>query len=414
MKVVDIREHHVGRIATPVEGVDQLLVDVGAVVRRLILFEQCTIESIRLKEVPALVSVFGFRGLMTLIESGVLRVICDAMTTGQIGQLDGLELTRSRGGPLPPRAYHLAAIGIARDGADGERFVHEVLQEVHKAPLSLKEAIRLKKELVGKLLVYPPAAALAGVDETVAEILEHHSWIWSAIRRVVQAETAADLGPPPAFEVEGLGHDGDFRIDAHLQDRLGLGEVDEHRLVERALLGAAGVNQRIELMRSLNAVTGFQDSEFPFFEDKLNFLMRQIAPDVQEQRFDRIVEIAGLPTLTPLPASATVDADKLLKLRNGEECRELRAWLRKVDAETDEEISRRFEALRGRMAEVVEGAPGRTIRFVVTSGAGMIPVLGPALGPALSAVDTFLLEKLVGRPGPAVFLAKHYPSIFGD
>src|SRR3989442_1188631 len=130
---MDIREHHFGPISTPVEGSEEVTVDVGALVRRLVLFEQCTLESIRLKEVPALVSAFGYGGFMTLIESGAVEIICDAMTAGQIGQTADLEATRVRGGPLPLGGYHLAAVGIPKDGPGRDEYVHGALQHVHNA-----------------------------------------------------------------------------------------------------------------------------------------------------------------------------------------------------------------------------------------------------------------------------------------
>jgi hypothetical protein len=36
---------------------------------------------------------------------------------------------------------------------------------------------------------------------------------------------------------------------------------------------------------------------------------------------------------------------------------------------------------------------------------------GPCVKPI---IPTFLVDNLIGRPGPAIFLAKHYPSIFVD
>ncbi len=142
--------------------------------------------------------------------------------------------------------------------------------------------------------------------------------------------------------------------------------------------------------------------------------MRQMDPEGHEGRFKRIVAIAGLPSFEAAPAGTTVDVDRLLKLRDADERREFRAWLRGVDSETDDEISQRFDSVRRRVASAVGSGAGRTIRFLVTTLAGAIPVAGPIVGPALDAGDTFLVDRVIGRPGPAVFLARHYPSIFVD
>ncbi len=101
-------------------------------------------------------------------------------------------------------------------------------------------------------------------------------------------------------------------------------------------------------------------------------------------------------------------------MNNPPECRELRNWLRNIDAETDEEIDNKFDSLRERMSWLLEGSGGKSARFLVTSGAGAIPVAGLIVGPALTAADSFLLERLIGKPGPITFLSKRYPSIFKE
>jgi hypothetical protein len=188
----------------------------------------------------------------------------------------------------------------------------------------------------------------------------------------------------------------------------------EHKLVARGILAVAGMNQRIHFMESFEAVTGFQAEEVPLFEKKLSFILRHVDPDAQEQRFERIATIGGLPGVDGLPAGTTINVDRLLKLRDDAECRELRRWIRNVDSETDEEINARFESVREQLASAIDSRAGKTVRFLVTSGAGLIPVVGPVVGVALSAGDSFLLEKIIGKPGPATLLSKHYRSIFED
>jgi hypothetical protein len=380
----------------------------------LILFEQCTIESIMLKEVPALISVFGVEGLLRLLDSGAVRIICDAMTVGQIGQTAILQSAAARGGPLPLGSYRLATVGVPLDGPGREDYLHIALQEVHKAKISPKEAKRVKLALVPRLQTYSTDAANAGVEDTRAELLQHHPGAWDAIRHTVLKETGTDLAPKPEFEVEDLGQDGAFRISTSLTTKHGMPLQQAHKLVERSILGVAGMNQRIRFMESFGAVTGFQADEIPLFESKLSFLLCQVDPDAQEQRFDRIATIGGLPGVDGLPAGTTVDVCRLLALRDDAECQELRRWIRNVDSETDDEINAQFESVRKRLASVVDSHGGRAVRFVVTAGAGLIPIIGVGAGPILSAGDAFLLEKIIGRPGPATFLSKHYRSIFED
>jgi hypothetical protein len=286
------------------------------------------------------------------------------------------------------------------------------LQEVHKADIPFKEAKKVKLALASRLLTYSPDAASAGIADTVEDFIRHHPVVWEAIRCAVKMETGIDVGTDSGYAVEHLGHNGDIRVSTSLVSKDGMSEEQQHKFVERGVITVANLNQRIRFMESFEAVTGFQADEVPFFEKKLSFIMRQLDPDVQERRFERVVTIGGLPGVSDLPAGSVIDVDRLLKLRDDAECRELRSWIRNVDSETDEEINARFKSVRARVASVVESKSGKVVRFLATSGAGAIPVIGIGAGPLISAADTFLLEKVIGKPGPATFLSKNYPSIF--
>jgi hypothetical protein len=49
---------------------------------------------------------------------------------------------------------------------------------------------------------------------------------------------------------------------------------------------------------------------------------------------------------------------------------------------------------------------------VIEQGVGNIPVAGMAAGPGIATLDSFILDKLAGKPGPVSFIGKRYPSIF--
>jgi len=407
-RVVDPQGHHLGRIATQDSGGARVDVDVGALVRRLILFERCTVESIRLIEIPALVAAFGVDGLLELLDSGAVRLICDAMTAGQIGQTAGLRATVKRGAPLPLGSYRLTPIGIA----DRRAFLHSALQEVHKANISFRAVKSLKAALAPRLLDYPSSAVEAGVRDAELEIRQENPVVWSAIRAAVRKETGLDPGSDPEFRVNSLGQEGDFRIVTTMGATLGLPPDQEHGLVESAILALAGLDQRIHLMESFGAVSGFRDDQAALFEQKLSFALSLLDPTSQERRFDRVVTLAGLPGLEALPPGTRIDVHRLLRLRESGECRELRAWLRGVDSETDARIDARFGDVRDELAAVTHSPLGRTVRFLTATGVGFVPIVGPLIGIVVSAADTFLLDRVLGKPGPAAFLGRHYPSIF--
>jgi hypothetical protein len=56
---------------------DEVMADVGALVRRLVLFERYTLLTHRMQEFATLVRAFGEGGLRDLLADGCLRVHCD-------------------------------------------------------------------------------------------------------------------------------------------------------------------------------------------------------------------------------------------------------------------------------------------------------------------------------------------------
>jgi hypothetical protein len=163
-------------------------------------------------------------------------------------------------------------------------------------------------------------------------------------------------------------------------------------------------------MRTYNALAGFREEELPIVEEKLRFVIDQVDPNRQEQRFDRVVELTGLPD--PETSEGTVDVERLLQVRDTAECRDFRQWLRTLDNASDEEIAAEIASLREKLSRAVHSPAGKTVRLIATTGVGLIPIIGPAAGVALSAVDQFALEKLLPEPGPVSFLSSSYQSIF--
>jgi hypothetical protein len=142
----------------------------------------------------------------------------------------------------------------------------------------------------------------------------------------------------------------------------------------------------------------------------MTFLLNEVNPDAQEQRFDRVLALAGLPD--PETAGGTVDVEKLIEIRDTTEIREFRHWLRTLDEATDSEIAERVNSVKARVSEAVRSEAGKTVRFVATTGVGFIPIVGPIAGIALGAADQFLLEKLLPEPGPVSFIGSTYRSLF--
>ena len=165
-------------------------------------------------------------------------------------------------------------------------------------------------------------------------------------------------------------------------------------------------------MERHDALTGFRDGEMSLFEQRLAFLARRLDPDIHEERFTRVLTIAGLPEVNAETQPGVVDAGRLVEILRSDECREFRAWLRGVDSATDAEIEERFGKLREMISTAVHSKKGKAVRLAATTGIGFVPVAGQIAGIAAGALDSLLLDKLVPEPGPTSFLSQLYPSIF--
>jgi hypothetical protein len=408
---MNIRESHIGTISRCISDTEDVEIDAGALVRRLILFEHCTLESDLLREVPTLIRVFGVAGFKDLIESKALSIVCDFLTMGSIGQHPTLQATVQRGGPLPLGSYRIVPLL----GVERKKYLHKALQSVHDvAGMDLKGQIKLKGQLVPLLGEYPSEISVNSRASFLERVADSDSVVHRALE--IAFREAAETALPKGVYVytEDFDNDGDFRVMTNLAERTSLSREEVHKIVERALLGVAGIEQRLQVMSSFSAVSGFRIDEIPLFEERLELMGAQLDPSAQERRFERVVAVGGLPGLDDLPRDQTIDVTQLLKLRASAECCEFRAWLREIDKETDGEIEKRFASMRERVSRITHTKGAKVIRFLLGEAVRVVPIYGLAAGPAFSATDKFVADKLVGEPGPVTFISKKYPSIFED
>jgi hypothetical protein len=384
-------------------------VDIGALVTRLLLFDHYILDSVRLGEFPHLVGSFGIDGVERLLGAGCFEIHCDARTVGQTGQLAVLE-SRAQQGVLPIGSYSFALIGVP----DRKEYLHGCLQEVQKElGVSTKEAIKLKKALMQRIIDPPDSLGHSGMAQMNRDLADNRDIVRTALTQHLRDEEHLDVQQAQVqCAVEQIA-EGDFKTTTNLQT-FGFNREREHKIVERALLGVGGLNLRLDQMEALHVMSGFREHELPIFDSKLDFVARHVSPEAQVERFSRIVSLVGLPDPSYAVAQGEkFDIAKLLEVRESAECREFRTWLRSLDEKSDKEIKERVESFKAKVSEAMKSAPGRAVRFGVVTAAGLIPGAGLALGPGLGAIDNFVVDKILGDPGPAAFLSHEYMSLFG-
>jgi hypothetical protein len=161
-------------------------------------------------------------------------------------------------------------------------------------------------------------------------------------------------------------------------------------------------------MQTFQALCGTSPEDMPLLETKLGVLIKEMAPEAQDEQFQRVIELAGMPAIEP---GTRIDIDKLLNVRQSAECLEFRQWLVNATARSDQEIAELVHGMRSRVGEAINSTPGKIVRFLATTAAGFTPGAGTVLGPALTALDTFLLGNVLRQPGPAAFISSQYASI---
>jgi hypothetical protein len=380
---------------------DQTLsgVDVGTLVRRLILFDRVIVKSFRLREMPTLIRAFGKSGFGDLINLGLLQFTCEFTTLAVDMSLNGVR-------HVPLEHFSLGIVNAANREAD-LRSELVALQGVTGLKNSERSSI---EETIWRSLVRPPDSwgkdLLAQVDSDLrsnAPILR-----FALVERLKQ-ELAPEM-PTSQIEIKAEEvRERVFYIKNNLAAKFGFSSEKTHALLQAAVTAAANLDHRLAEMLAYTAITGFLDSEAPLLFGKLSGVVAPLNPELSEKQFERVIELAGVPDFKP---GQRIDVQKLLKVRDSEECREFREWLCTLEDVSDTEIREMVEGIKATMASLANSVSGKLVRLATTTGVGMIPVVGPITGAIAGAVDSFLVDKVLPRSGIVAFLTEKYPSLF--
>jgi hypothetical protein len=201
------------------------------------------------------------------------------------------------------------------------------------------------------------------------------------------------------------------RADTNLV-RLGVDEALAHESIELGFMAVGAVELALEKMQVCSAIGGFRPTDFPVVEDRLGLIWKAHAPEDQEVRLTRVLQVAEFPAFADPTIFERVNLSKFLKLRTSAECVEFRNWLRTVDDLDDKELSERVNSLRSQLPLFVQGRNGIVIRLCITIALGLIPGAGLYAGPLASAVDAFIFANFFKTSGSFAFLEETLPSIF--
>ena len=385
--------------------------DLGSLLFRVLLFEENIVDSTYLREVPTFIDIIGPEQLILLVNEGNVRFKCDPRVLADYGGFQSFPDPRRRG---TLRLVGTYKIDLGWD-LDPHQWLNDALNDLLAGlKVSAKEASKLAVVIAQNSIIMPSDYGRHAIAQFERDVRSNNcEQIRRSLAHVLETERGLAASDASTVRMEILPLDaGGFNVATNL-DSLGVSPGDQHEVVRSGLWGAAGFYFRLEEMRELQSISGFQPTEMPLFDAKVDLLAKQIMPDAQAERFRRVLTIAGLPDPGRfIHSGGTIGIEHFIKIRDSAECRRFRSWLRTLDSASDEEIEQEVSSLRAKTAEIMESTPGRVLRFGTITGAGLIPGIGLPLGIGLGAIDGFVLDRLIGEPGPAVFLGRHYRSIF--
>jgi len=393
---MNIRQCVLGEIAIR-DGAQVLSVDLGILLPRLLFFDTVIVKSVRLREIPYLVRTFGKTGFLHLLSSGVLKISSEFTAIVTDIAKNGV-----RALPLSHFSFGVASI------PNREVILRSELRSLQGIP-GLKNAERAAMEetiLTG--LVRPAPDHGAQIQAQIESDLRNNTpALKAAIAEQLKINASKSRG---ALEVRVEETQARvFHVVTNLTDNFGMSDQEGHDILQRSIGAVANLDQRLAEMEAYSAITGFADAEAPLLFGKLAGIIAPQNPKTIEEQFARVVTIADLPDFV---TGKRIDVDRLLKARESAQCREFRAWLSKLEGASDAQIVEMVGGVRNEVASMIRSGAGKTLRFALTTAMGLIPGAGVVLGPAMGAVDSFLVERMFPSSGVFAFLAKTYPSLF--
>lgn len=142
-----IQSRLIGHCTDKVVEQNLIQLDVNSLVQRLILFDTFILKSVRLRDLPSLLSIFGYGGLTNLLKTGALQLECGHLTSGEIRSTSSHPTE-----PLPLGSFSFT---IASPG-DYKQFLSRCFTAIEpETKLAKKTYIKLKETIAEHMLLPP-------------------------------------------------------------------------------------------------------------------------------------------------------------------------------------------------------------------------------------------------------------------
>jgi hypothetical protein len=394
--VVRLTAKLLGPVAIHGEGNRVVSVDLGTFVTRILLSETYVLQSVQLIDLILLTHAFDQTGILTLFQTGALKMHYDTFTIGQTGQLRADQNFRDNNKRLPLCSYSFSEIRVA----DQEYQFENAYTALNP---KLQDAIKANR------IITPPDFKSEVFGGFYEDIRKNPQVVEAALRHDLKTRGVKDKKLKLSIEETDPE---DFRAENNLVSEYGVSEQMAHRIIERSILASADLNTRFVQMKTCAAVSGIAEKELPVLQAKFGAAAGLLQPSQGEKHFERVAKITGLQG--PVFGRSKVDAEKLLKIRESDDCRAFRDWLANTGSLSDKEVKDRIRGLNARIRHAMNSSPGKTVRLLVAAGLSFAPRTAGIIGLGASVIDTFIVQRLVPRDSVVAFLSDLYPSVFEE
>src|SRR5699024_7951117 len=146
----------------------------------------------------------------------------------------------------------------------------------------------------------------------------------------------------------------------------------------------------------------------------IKFLENQFDTTKNTEQLQRVINLAGFPSIEEKYATEGLNLEHLLEIRKEDEVVNFRNWLYSTEYISDEKLEDMLNNLKVKLSKVLDTGWGKSLKFIFSTGLGAIPGVGQVVGAGYSLIDTFVLESLLSQPGAITFISRQYPTIFED
>jgi hypothetical protein len=123
------------------------------------------------------------------------------------------------------------------------------------------------------------------------------------------------------------------------------------------------------------------------------------------ESFGELREIADIPDVGEAVLAGRVSVAEIIKLAESRDGMAFLTWFHENCRTDTKGTAREYAALLKQVPQV-QSVPIKVLRFLATAGIGLIPGGGTIAGPVASAIDSFVLERMVHGASPKYFIEK--------